>query len=233
VIAAVLDPPAWIEVPAVVAGALAGALFAKRRGLDLIGILVLALVVGLGGGLLRDVLLARVPLALREEWYLLTVVGAAVVGGFFAQAANRMRLPMLMIDAISLGLFSVIGAQGALSAGVPWTSAILLGTITGVGGSVIADVLVGDVPPRLLRRGPPYGAVAILSASLYVGLVAGLDARKVVAQLAAVALACLIRGIAIWRGWEIPEPKDLTPAFLRAQREEAEREQASRQEGSP
>jgi uncharacterized membrane protein YeiH len=68
VIAAVLDPPLWIELPAVIVGALAGALFAQRRGLDVIGILALALVSGLGGGMIRDILLARVPLALRDAW---------------------------------------------------------------------------------------------------------------------------------------------------------------------
>jgi uncharacterized membrane protein YeiH len=154
-IGAVLQPPLWIELPAVVAGALAGALFAQKRGLDLIGILALALVSGLGGGIIRDVLLARVPLALQDSWYLWAVAGAAVVGAFFAQAAKRMRLAMLLIDAVSLALFSVIGAQGGLSAGLPIPASILLGTITGVGGSVLRDMLVGETPPRMLRCGPP------------------------------------------------------------------------------
>jgi uncharacterized membrane protein YeiH len=214
-IGAVLDPPLWIELPAVIAGALAGALFAQRRGLDVIGVLALALVSGLGGGLLRDVLLSRVPLALRESWYLLAVAATALVGAFFAQAANRLKAAMLAIDTVSLGLFSVIGAQGGLSAKLPIPAAILLGTITGVGGSVLRDLLVGETPPRMLRRGPPYASAAFLGASLYVGLVAGLDVRKFVAQIAAVVLVCLVRGITLWRGWETLEPKDLTPAVLR------------------
>jgi uncharacterized membrane protein YeiH len=214
-IGAVLQPPLWIELPAVVAGALAGALFAQKRGLDLIGILALALVSGLGGGIIRDVLLARVPLALQDSWYLWAVAGAAVVGAFFAQAAKRMRLAMLLVDAVSLALFSVIGAQGGLSAGLPIPASILLGTITGVGGSVLRDMLVGETPPRMLRRGPPYASAAFLGAGLYVGLVAGLDVRKFVAQISAVVLILLVRGIAQWRGWESLEPKDLTPVVLR------------------
>ena len=215
-IAAVLDIPLWIELPAVIAGALAGALFAQRRGLDVIGVLALALVSGLGGGLIRDVLLARVPLALRDSWYLVAVAGAALVGAFFAAAANRLKGALHVIDSISLGLFSVIGAQGGLTAELPIPSAILLGTITGVGGSVLRDVLVGETPPRMLRRGPPYASAALLGASLYVGLVAGLGVRRFVAQLLAVILVLLIRGVAQWRGWESPEPRDLTPAILRA-----------------
>lgn len=214
-IAAVLEPPLWIELPAVVAGALAGALFAQRRKLDVIGVLALALVAGLGGGILRDLLLSRIPLALRDAWYLWTVAAAALVGAFFAHAVNRMRHAMTVIDAIALGLFSVIGAQGGLSYKLPIPSAILLGTITGVGGSVLRDLLVGDVPPRMFRRGAPYASAAFLAAALYVGLVDGLGVRKAIAQIAAVALVCLVRAISVWRGWETPAPRDLTPPFLR------------------
>ncbi|HET7236626.1 MAG TPA: TRIC cation channel family protein [Actinomycetota bacterium] len=215
-LAAVLEPPLWIELPAVVAGALAGALFAQKRGLDVIGVLALALVSGLGGGIIRDVLLARVPLALRESWYLVAVLASALIGAFFAQAASRLRGAMLTIDAISLGLFTVIGAQGGLSARLPVPSAILLGTITGVGGSVLRDVLVGETPPRMLRRGPPYASAAFLGATLYVGLVEGLGAHKGIAQIAALLLILLVRGVSLWRGWDSLEPKDLTPAILRS-----------------
>ena len=214
----VLEPPLWIELPAVIAGALAGALFGRKRGLDIVGILALALVSGLGGGILRDVLLGRIPLSLRDAWYLWTVAAAALIGAFFANVASRMRYPLQVIDAISLGLFCVIGAQGALTFQLPVPAAILLGTITGVGGSVLRDVLVGNVPPGMLRRGSPYASAAFVAAALYVGLVTGLDVRPVIAQIAAVVLVLLIRGLSLWRGWETPEPRDLTPRFLRSER---------------
>jgi uncharacterized membrane protein YeiH len=191
-IGAVLQSPLWIELPAVVAGALAGALFAQERGLDVIGVLALGLVSGLGGGLLRDVLLSRVPLALQDSWYLWAVAIAALVGAFFAQAVNRLRFGMLLV-----------------------------GTITGVGGSVLRNLLVGEAPPRMLRRGPPYASAAFLGAAVYVGLVAGLDVRKVVAQILTVLLILFVRGIARWRGWQSPEPRDLTPAVLREKGEES------------
>ena len=209
-----------------IAGALAGALFAQKRGLDVIGVLALSLVSGLGGGMLRDVLLARVPLALQDSWYLWAVAIAALVGAFFAQV-NRLRFGMLLIDAVSLALFSVIGAQGGLSAGLPIPAAILLGSITGVGGSVLRDMLVGEAPPRMLRRGPPYASAAFLGAAVYVGLVGGIDVRKVVAQILAVLLILLVRGVAQWRGWESPEPRDLTPAVLREKGEESPAHEAN------
>ena len=213
--ASVVHPPLWIELPAIIAGALAGALFAQRRGLDAIGILALALVNGLGGGIIRDVLLARVPTALEEPRYLAAVVIAAIVGAFFAEGMNRMRASIGAVDAIALGLFSVIGAQSALTADLPVSSAIMLGTITGIGGGVLRDILVGDVPPRTLRRGAPYASASLVGSALYVGLVSGLGVARVVAQLATVGLVCLIRGVSVWRGWETHGTSDLTPGFLR------------------
>jgi uncharacterized membrane protein YeiH len=147
---------------------------------------------------------------------LVTVAGAALVGAFFAEAANRMRLALLAIDAISLGLFTVVGVQGGLTAGLPVPTAILLGIITGVGGSVLRDILVGETPPRMLRHGPPYATAAALGAAVYVGLVVSFDVRRLVAQIAAVIVVCLVRGVAFWRRWGSPEPRDLTPRILRS-----------------
>jgi uncharacterized membrane protein YeiH len=109
----------------------------------------------------------------------------------------------------------VIGAQSAILADLPIASAILLGTITGIGGGLLRDILVGEVPPKILRRGAPYASASLLGASLYVGLTVGLEVRKPTAQIATVILVCAIRGLSLWRGWETPETRDLTPAFLR------------------
>ena len=220
----VLQPPVWIEMPAIVAGALAGALYAQRRGLDLTGVVALSLVSGLGGGILRDVLLARIPLALRDPKYLLAVAVSAAVGAFFAEVVNRMRHALALIDAVSLGLFSVIGAQGALTVGLPMTSAVLLGTITAIGASVCRDVLMGDLPPRMLRRGAPYASAAFVGTIVYIGLAHGTNSPETLAEVPAVAIVLLIRGISLWRGWESPTARDLTPAFLRKPGREASAE---------
>jgi uncharacterized membrane protein YeiH len=115
----VINPPLWIELSAVVVGAIAGALFATRRGLDLVGILAIAIVAGLGGGMIRDLFLATVPAAFTDPAYLIAVTIAAVVGAFFASAIHWLRWPMNGLESLSLGLFAVIGTQKALSAGLP------------------------------------------------------------------------------------------------------------------
>ena len=214
-IAAVLDPPLWIELPAVIAGALAGALFAQRRGLDVIGILALALVSGLGGGLIRDVLLARVPLALRDSWYLLAVAGAALIGAFFAQAANRLHVALLADRCDRARPLQRDRRARWVDDGPPDPVGDPARHDHGGGGERAPRRAGRRDPAADAPAGPPYASAAFLGAALYVGLVAGLDVRRFVAQILAVVLVLLIRGVATWRGWESPEPRDMTPAMLR------------------
>lgn len=211
----VVNPPLWIELSAIVAGALSGAVFAARRGLDLIGVLAIALVVGLGGGMIRDILLASVPAALTDPAYLAAVVGAAVVGAFFASAVRLLRWPMIGIDSLSLGLFAVIGTQKALSSGLPPASAVMLGVITGIGGSLLRDLFTGVTPPGAFQRGSPYASVAALAAVVYVVLVRVFDVQKLAAEIVAIGIVLLVRSVAIWRGWTTPGPVDLTPGPLK------------------
>lgn len=223
-LASVVKPPLAVELSAIVAGALAGAVFASRKGLDVVGILAIALVSGLGGGMIRDVLLASVPFALQDPMYLYTVAAASAVGFFFASAVQRIDRALLVIDALALGLFTAIGVQRGLSADLPVVSAVFLGVVTGVGGGLLRDLFTGAVP-QVLRRGEPYAMLALIGAVAYALLVRGTDISKPLAQLVCVAVVATIRIVAVWRGWETPGSVDLTPARLRPS---ADRDDGSR-----
>jgi uncharacterized membrane protein YeiH len=210
-----VTPPLWIELTTIVAGALAGAIFGASRGLDVVGLGAMAVVGGLGGGLIRDVLLGTVPLALTNPVYLYTVAGAAVFGMFFGSAVERMHLLLAGISTISLGLFTVVGASRALLLDLPIGSAILVGLITGIGGGILLDVLVGDVPPKSFRRGAPFATAALVGAVAYTALTELTDLSNNLAAVASVALVVAVRGVGIWRGWVTPGPIDLTPKDLR------------------
>ncbi|WP_380169530.1 trimeric intracellular cation channel family protein [Jannaschia sp. R86511] len=135
------------ELVGVTVFALSGGLVAARRGMDLFGAVVLALVAGLGGGVIRDVLLGATPPGnLSNVWALSCATTAGVVAFYWDLGLDRFRRAVLVLDAGGLGLFTVNGAVTALTLGAPPLAAVFLGLITGIGGGVLRDLLSGQVP---------------------------------------------------------------------------------------
>jgi uncharacterized membrane protein YeiH len=184
------------------------------RKFDLIGVTTLAVFAGLGGGIIRDVLLQKYGIyALQNPRVLVSALIAALLGFFFFTAARRARPLLFLIDAISLGLFCVVGSDKALLAGLAFLPAILLGTITSVGGGVIRDVLT-DQTPQVLRPGGFYATASVAGATLYVLLVGWLDIVKPLAMVLTVLVVMSLRLLSEWLGWQSPVPRDLGPAVV-------------------
>ncbi len=145
---------------------LSGGLAAVQARLDLFGVSVLAVVVGLAGGVTRDLLIGTAPATVRD-WRYLTAAFTAGLVCFFAWALlERIRLGVLVFDAIGLGLFCVTGATKALSVGMGPLPSILLGAITGVGGGMLRDVLLTEIP--VVLRQELYAIPALLGATVVV-----------------------------------------------------------------
>ena len=182
-----------------------GALVGVRKKLDVFGIQVLALVTGLGGGFIRDVLIGATPPAALEDWrYLVVPVAAGLLTFFLHPGIGRVERLVNIFDAAGLALFCVTGARKALDYGLPPLSAALLGTIAGIGGGVIRDLLSGRVP--VVLRSEIYATPAFLGA----GIVVAADAAGYSAQwiaLAAAVVCFVIRILAIRRGWNAPLPR--------------------------
>src|SRR5690349_24721287 len=145
---------------------LSGGLAAVRAKLDLFGVVVLAAVVGLAGGITRDVLIGTPPATFRDWRYLAAAAAAGVVCFFAGRALERAGRSILVFDALGLGLFAVTGASKALQFGLGPVPAVLLGAITGVGGGMLRDVLLRQVP-TVLREGL-YAIPALLGATVLV-----------------------------------------------------------------
>jgi len=203
--------PAFMEVSAAFAGALAGALVGVDRKLDLIGVTTLAVFAGLGGGIIRDILLQKYGIyALQNPRVLVAALLAALLGFFFFTAARRARPLLFLIDAISLGLFCVLGSDKALMAGLAFLPAILLGTVTSIGGGVIRDLLTNQTP-QVLRPGGFYATASVAGATLYVLMVGWLGIVKALAMVLTIAVVMSLRLLSEWLGWQSPTPTDLTP----------------------
>ncbi len=191
-----------IDLSAVLASGLSGALLASQKRFDLGGLAFLTLVAGLGGGLIRDVLLQRgLPVALSTPNYLLVVIAAAVIGYFFERHVRRVLPALTVVDALGLGLYAVIGCLRAAQAGLSPLPTVVVGVLTAVGGGILRDVLAGDTPVIFQRE--VYATAALLGSVLFVGLArAGVGPETA----SAVGFFCAagLRLVAVWRGWNVP-----------------------------
>ena len=183
---------------------LSGATLAVRKGFDAVGVVVLATVTALGGGIIRDTLIGDLPpAALREQDYLLVAFVAGLVVLVGHAVVERVERPVLVFDAAGLGLFCVVGAAKAMDAGLRPAPAVVLGTITAVGGGVLRDVLARDVP-AVFR---PDTALFAIPAAAGAGLTVAMWEVDLYGPAAAIAIALgvfAVRLLAMHFDWRAP-----------------------------
>lgn len=156
-----------LDLAGTFAFAISGATAAKRRGLDLFGILAIAYVTACGGGIARDLCIGAVPPAGLADWrYLATAVGAALITIAAYPWVTRLAMPVRVFDALGLGLFAVYGAHKALLLGHNAQVAILVGMLTAIGGGMARDVLLTRVAIVLQKE--IYASAALAAAALAV-----------------------------------------------------------------
>lgn len=193
-----------------------GGLIARARRFDVTGFAVLGIISGLGGGMIRDTLLqAGRPLALTDQSYLLCALIGAALAYVLRIPARVKRWVFPIADALVLGTWAVTGATKSLQAGLGWLPSLCLGITTAIGGGMIRDMAVGNVP-EVFGGNRLYAVPALLSAGMAVaGQVLGLPipATMVVAALTGAALAVL----AHWRNWRLPVHGDGTVTMTRTQ----------------
>lgn len=182
--------------------ALSGAIAGVKRRLDLFGVLVLAFAAGNAGGITRDVLIGATPPAALSDWrYLGVSVLAGVITFWRSSMIDRAWNPVLVFDGAGLALFAVSGAQKALDYGLNPVMAALLGMLTGIGGGMMRDVLLAEIPTVL--RADLYAVAALAGAAV---VVVGHTLRLPSALMtSAGAILCFgLRLAAIRRGWHLP-----------------------------
>jgi uncharacterized membrane protein YeiH len=188
---------------AITAEAMTAALAAGRRNMDWFGVCLIACVTALGGGTMRDIFLDHYPLVWVENPYvLLLVCGAALLTIPLARLIDRLRWPFLLLDALGLVVFTVIGCNIGIEAGVHPIIVIVAGMVTGTAGGILRDVLCNDIP--LIFQGELYASVSMVAGIIYYfGLTSGVqpDLMAIIAILAGFTL----RVLAIALKWEMPK----------------------------
>lgn len=192
-----------IFVIAIAAEAMTAALSAGRRKMDWFGVCVLASVTALGGGTMRDTLLGHYPLAwVKDPNLLLIACGAALVTIALARFMETLRWPFLLLDALGLVVFTIIGCNVAMEMGHPPVIVLVSGMITGIAGGILRDVLCNDIP--LVFSGELYATISLLAGAIYYfGLQWG--AAQELVTVVAIFVGFSLRAFAIMFHWGMPK----------------------------
>ena len=210
----VLTVPWGIDYFSVVVGVLTGALFACDRKLDIIGTVVLGLVTGYGGGIIRDVLLQDkgVYFTSHPDLILLCIVLCVFVF-YFRGLFKHLDAMVFFADALSVGLFALAGASKAYACGEGFVLTVILGAITAVGGGAVRDICVGETPGIFQQSN--FYAVAGLGGALLFTVLAYAGVPLVVAGIACVFTVGFLRYWSVYFDWKTRNEADLTPHVAR------------------
>jgi uncharacterized membrane protein YeiH len=191
-----------LDLVGVAVFAVSGVLAARSRGLDLFGVIVIAAMTAIGGGTLRDLLLHRYPLFwITHAQYLTVIIASALLTVGYVRVRPPPGQALLVADAFGLALFALSGAQVAEVAQCPPLIVVLMGTMTGVAGGVLRDVITAQVP--LILRRDLYATAAIAGVALYL-LLQACGLQRSWAFGAGMVVVVALRLLAIRWGLQLP-----------------------------
>jgi len=194
----------FIELLAVIAAGTFGVLLARRKGMDFVGVFSVACMTAFGGGTLRDLFLDRHPLFwIQNHHYPLIVFALAIATSLARKIPKVVERALYVLDALGLGLFSVVGAGYAMEADTSWFIASLLGTVTGTFGGVIGDVVCNELP-SLFRSAPLYATCSFLGCWVYLLLRTAFPDQFIAIGVGIVAIV-LLRLVALYWNIRLPE----------------------------
>ncbi len=189
--------------------AISGATLGVRRQLDLFGVLVLSFAAAVSGGIARDVFIGATPPVGLADWHYFAVSCVAGLLTFYRdQDIERLTNPVQLFDAAGLGLFAVTGATKALAAGLGPVAAVLLGTLSGIGGGIVRDILVTRTP--VILQSELYAVAALAGAALVV-IGHWFQLPSVPVLVVGACLCFGLRFMAIRHGWRLPVAQSREP----------------------
>lgn len=212
--------PIWYDLIATFAFAITGAAVGLRKHYDLVGVIALAIAVGVGGGIMRDgIFLQQVPAAVTDWRYMATIIVAVVtaVGISHLHEHRKYILVIDLLDALGLAAYTIVGTQKSIFAGIAIVGAIFIGVINAVGGGVLRDVLANE-KPEIFKPSQLYAVISVLGAILFVIMCGFMKIHAEIAAISTIAIMLLARTQAIMfdlRTSSAKEVKDKIKASLK------------------
>jgi len=207
--------PLGYEILATFLLAITGALLAIDKKYDISGVLILAVIAGAGGGLLRDgIFLSQIPLFIQNWEYIAAVIVAAIVAAVFAVFFKKITVLFVIADALGLGIFGIIATQMSLNAGLSVLAAIFIGLVGAVGGGLLRDVLIQQ-EPLLLKPGQFYFTAALIGIIVFLmlGIYAHLGAQ--LSAIISILIVFLVRMLSVILNWQTFPALEISQKFTK------------------
>ena len=202
-----MSPLLIFEIVAVVLAALSAMITASKKSLDFVGTYALAIVTAFGGGTIRDVLLDRRPFFWVSRWEYLIVIFALALPFVYSRRVHEWSRQLVargeFVDALGLGFFTVVGVTMAQDAHLPWAIAVLMGVITAIGGGVMRDLLINEIPVTFRHGTTLYTTSALAGAIVFIVVQ---QLHRPSAVVASVSVAVALRLYSVWAGASLPRP---------------------------
>ncbi|SDE38072.1 trimeric intracellular cation channel family protein [Riemerella columbipharyngis] len=192
-----------IEFLGTIAFAMSGSFAAMQKRLDPFGVLIIAFVTSVGGGTVRDLLLDVPVFWMHDMWSCFVIFITCVISMIFKSIEHNFKVTLFIFDSFGLGLFTIIGIQKGLTAGLNPTICITLGTITGCFGGIIRDILLNKIP--LIFRKEIYATACIIGGTIFFLMDKYSDFSLAFTQIFTILLIVVIRTLAVKYQWQFPK----------------------------
>lgn len=225
---AAVSLPTWVDLMSVVVGSAGGVMVARSRHLDAVGFIGLALLCGLGGGLIRDVMMQVGSVYMLDSPFAIPVSAATgLIAFFFPQALDRTGALLEWLDITAVALFALVGTDKALVHGFHPASCVLMGIMTGVGGGMLRDVFLGEVP-RIFQKSNLYAVCALAGSVAYYLAVTTFSIHKLWGSIICVVVTIALRRWSLRYNVQTPADVDLGPSVVAPMKRAARRVRVSR-----
>ncbi len=192
-----------IEILGTISFSMSGSFAAMQKRLDPFGVMIIAFITSVGGGTIRDILLDVPVFWMHDLRMCLLILGTAVLTMIFKLIEKNFKVTLFIFDSFGLGLFTIIGVTKGMNADLHPLICLILGTITGVFGGILRDILLNRIP--LIFRKEIYATACIIGGITYMGLYVLTDLSTTFIQIFTILLIVAIRTLAVKYHWQIPK----------------------------